>query len=85
MEGYAVTKKRNCQEYNEALVKRGEIYLTLDFLKSWGQDLEELNPGKLGRKFAYPWSFIELLMLIHAIFHLPYRHHLEGFLRKLWS
>jgi len=34
MEGYAVTKKRNCEEYNEALVKRGEIELTLDFLKS---------------------------------------------------
>ena len=82
MEGYAVTKKRNWQEYNEALVKRGEMYLTFDFLESWERDLEELNRGKLGRKFAYPWSFIELLMLIHVIFHLPYRQ-LEGFLRKL--
>jgi len=58
------------------------MYLTFDFLESWGRDLEKLNRGKLGRKFAYPWSFIELLMMIHVIFHLPYRQ-LEGFLRKL--
>jgi hypothetical protein len=44
--------------------------------------LEKLNRDKLKRKFAYPWSFIELLMMIHVIFHLPYRQ-LEGFLRKL--
>ena len=58
------------------------MYLTFDFLESWERDLEELNRGKLGRRFAYPWAFIELLMLIHVIFHLPYRQ-LEGFLRKL--
>ena len=44
--------------------------------------MEKLNRGKLGRRFAYPWAFIELLMMIHVIFHLPYRQ-LEGFLRKL--
>lgn len=69
-------KKRN------SFVKRGEMYLTFDFLESWERDLEELNQDKLGRRYAYPWSFIELLMLIHVIFHLPY-HQLEGFLRKL--
>jgi hypothetical protein len=58
------------------------MYLTFGFLESWERDLEELNRGKLGRKFAYPWSFIKLLMMIHVIFHLPYRQ-LEGFLRKL--
>jgi len=82
MKGYEASKGRNWQEYNESLVKRGEMYLTFDFLESWGRDLEKLNRGKLGRKFAYPWSFIELLMMIHVIFHLPYRQ-LEGFLRKL--
>jgi hypothetical protein len=82
MKGKEAAKGRNWQEYNESLVKRGEMYLTFNFLESWGRDLEKLNRGKLGRRFAYPWSFIELLMLIHVIFHLPYRQ-LEGFLRKL--
>jgi hypothetical protein len=82
MKGKGESKGRNWQEYNESLVKRGEMYLTFDFLESWERDLEELNRGKLGRRFAYPWAFIEFLMLIHVIFHLPYRQ-LEGFLRKL--
>jgi hypothetical protein len=82
MKGDSASKKRNWQEYNESLVKRGEMYLTFDFLKSWDSDLAKLNLDKLGRRYAYPWSFIELLMLIHVIFHLPYRQ-LEGFLRKL--
>lgn len=58
------------------------MYLTFDFLESWEKDLEKLNQDKLGRRYVYPWSSIELLMLIHVIFHLPYRQ-LEGFLRKL--
>ena len=82
MKGNGEPKARNWQEYNESLVKRGEMYLTFSFLDSWGKDLEELNRGKLGRRFAYPWAFIELLMMIHVIFHLPYRQ-LESFLRKL--
>jgi len=82
MKGSGEPKAHDWQEYNESLVKRGEMYLTFSFLDSWGKDLEELNRGKLGRRFAYPWAFIELLMMIHVIFHLPYRQ-LEGFLRKL--
>jgi len=82
MKGSCEPKSRNWREYNESLVKRGEMYLTFSFLESWGKDLEKLNRGKLGRRFAYPWAFIELLMMIHVIFHLPYRQ-LEGFLRKL--
>ena len=82
MKGSSEPKARNWQEYNESLVKRGEMYLTFSFLDSWEKDLEKLNRGKLERRFAYPWAFIELLMMIHVIFHLPYRQ-LEGFLRKL--
>ncbi len=82
MKGSSEPKARNWQEYNESLVKHGEMYLTFSFLDSWGKDLEKLNRGKLGRRFTYPWALIELLMIIHVIFHLPYRQ-LEGFLRKL--
>ena len=54
MKGDNASAGRNWQEYNEFLVKRGEMYLTFDFLDSWGRDLEKLNRDKLGRKFAYP-------------------------------
>jgi hypothetical protein len=82
MQGDVGSEGRDWREYNESLVKRGEMYLTFDFLENWDKDLEELNRGKLGRNYAYPWAFIELLMLIHVIFRLPYRQ-LEGFLRRL--
>lgn len=36
------------------------MYLTFDFLKSREKNLEKLNRDKLGRRYAYPWIFIEL-------------------------
>jgi hypothetical protein len=74
--------KRNWPEYNESLVKRGELYLTFTFLDNWDNDLEKINRDKLGRKFESPPAFIQFLMMVHVIFNLPYRQ-IEGFLRKL--
>jgi hypothetical protein len=51
MKGSSEPKSRDWQEYNESLVKRGEMYLTFDFLDSWERDLDKLNRGKLGRRF----------------------------------
>jgi hypothetical protein len=34
--------QRNWKEYNEKLVKRGEFYLSLDFVESWDEEFEEL-------------------------------------------
>jgi len=74
--------RRNWPEYNESLVKRGELYLTFTFLENWDLDLAKINQNKLGRKFESPPSFIQFLMMVHLIFKLPYRQ-IEGFLRKL--
>jgi len=57
---------RDWVNYNEALVKRGEILIDLDFLKNWNKELEEMNEGKRGWKYLYPWSFIRLLGFIHV-------------------
>jgi len=65
--------KRDWSSYNESLVRRGELYLTLDFLESWDRELDKLNHGKVGRRYELPWKFIKFLMLVHIIFHLPYR------------
>jgi len=74
-------KKRNWKEYNEKLVRRGEIYLSLDFLENWDEELEKMNKGKVGRPYLYPQTFMQFLAFIHVAF-LPLRQ-MEGFLRKL--
>ncbi|CAN5677161.1 IS5-like element IS903B family transposase [soil metagenome] len=60
-------------EYNESLVKRGEILLGFDVLENWDKELDDMNRGKIGEPFHYPDTFV--LMLGHAkvYFHLPYR------------
>jgi len=72
---------RDWKEYNEALVRRGEVLLDLSFLSSWSEELKAMNEGKEGARFRYPESFMRLLAVIHAYL-LPYRQ-LEGFVRAL--
>ena len=70
----------NWRNYNESLVKRGEVLLDFDVIDNWHAELEEMNEGKKGRKFVYPDSFIKLLGYMRAYFHLPYRQ-TEGIVR----
>ena len=74
-------KKRNWEEYNEKLVRRGELYISLDFLENWDEKLDKMNSGKVGRPYIYPQTFMQFLAFLHKAF-LPYRQ-LEGLLRKL--
>ena len=64
---------RNWKNYNESLVKRGEILLDFDVIDNWDSELSEMNKDKEGRKFVYPDSFIKLLGYMRAYFYLPYR------------
>ena len=73
---------RDWKRINEALVRRGELLLDLDFVKGWESELEAMNKGKEGARFRYPDSFIRLLVFMHMYLHLPYRQ-LEGFTRAL--
>lgn len=72
---------RNWREYNEALVRRGEILLDMDFIDSWPDELARMNEGKVGKPFEYPESFLAMLAVVHAYL-LPYRQ-LEGFTKAL--
>jgi IS5 family transposase len=74
--------KRDWREYNERLVKRGEMYLSLDFLESWADDVSDLNRGKVGSPFEYPESLMTFLGFIHVMLGVDYRG-LEGFVRGL--
>ena len=69
---------RDWKVINESLVKRGEFYLSLDFVKNWNYHLAKMNRGKHGRPFLYPEPFIQWM----AFLQMPYRQ-MEGFSRKL--
>ncbi len=71
----------NWRNYNESLVKRGEVLLDFDIIDNWNTELEEMNKDKEGRKFVYPDSLIKLLGYMRAYFHLPYRQ-TEGVVRE---
>ncbi|MFQ5888135.1 MAG: IS5 family transposase [Candidatus Hydrothermarchaeales archaeon] len=72
----------NWKEYNERLVRRGELLLDLEFLKTWEEDLEKMNSGKNGKPYKYPEEFIRFLGVLHVLFNLPFRQ-TEGFIRAL--
>ena len=74
-------QERNWREYNEKLVKRGEFYISLDFMERWDEELQEMNYKKRGRPYTFPESLMTFLAFIHVAF-LPFRQ-MEGFLRKL--
>jgi hypothetical protein len=59
--------RRNWKGYNEQLVRRGEILLDLDFLRSWNKELEEMNRDKLGRPYEYPASYSRFLSMIYLL------------------
>ncbi|MDI6903497.1 MAG: IS5 family transposase [Methanocellales archaeon] len=73
---------RNWAEYNERLVRRGELYLDLDFLRNWDREVSKMNRDKRGRPYEYPETFVRFMAFVHILFYLPYRQ-MEGFLRKL--
>lgn len=73
---------RNWGIYNEKLVKRGEFYLSFEFLENWDQELAIMNHRKRGKPFGYPEAFVQFSGLLHEFFHLPYRQ-LEGVLQGL--
>jgi hypothetical protein len=72
-------KKRDWKEYNEALVRRGELLFDTDFLSGWGEELRRMNEQKEGARYRYPSSLMSMLAAIH-VYLLPYRE-LEGFVR----
>lgn len=75
---YRVT---NWKQYNESLVRRGDITLwfSQDALASWEHANQEV---KVGRPFTYSDGAIECLLTLRELFRLPYRQ-TEGLGRAL--
>ena len=70
----------NWHNYNESLVRRGEVVLDFDVIDSWHNELDKMNDGKEGAFYRYPNSFVQLLGYMRVYFHLPYRQ-TEGIVR----
>ncbi|MEA3514346.1 MAG: IS5/IS1182 family transposase [Nanoarchaeota archaeon] len=56
--------KRNHKQYQAELLKRYEIYLDLDWVESWEDELKEMNKGKRGAPYQFPNSMIEFQALL---------------------
>lgn len=81
MQAKAQYRVTNWREYDRALVERGNLTVRFDeeFVK------EHWRPkatGKRGAPFVYSDQAIQVLLMMKAVFHLPYRA-LEGFARSL--
>ena len=74
--------KRNWPEYNEALVRRGELNLDPSVMEGWNGELKKLNDGKVGELYHYPESYIRFLTFVRLLFRMPYRQ-TEGGVRPL--
>jgi len=74
-------KVTNWREYNESLVRRGDItvWFDEDVLEAWEHDNAE---WKVGRPYTYSDRAIEALLTLRELFRLPYRQ-TEGLGRAL--
>jgi len=80
--GKKYVDKRDWHTYNEKLVRRGEAYVSLNFIDTWSKDVKKLNKRKVGAPFRYPDSLMVFLAYLHLLLHIDYRG-IEGFLRGL--
>jgi hypothetical protein len=64
--------------YNQSLIRRGEILLGFDVVNNWETELKEINKDKIGEPFHYPDTFLLLLGYAKVFFHIPYRQTKEG-------
>jgi hypothetical protein len=67
-------------QYNDRLVRRGEIFISVDLMENWNKELAVMNRQKRGRRFLFPDSFMKMLGYVRVYFGLPYRQ-TEGLVR----
>jgi hypothetical protein len=72
---------RNWSEYNAGLVKRGSLDRWIDegIARSWESQEET---GERGHPEVYKDSWIELILTVGMVYHLPLRA-LQGFVQSL--
>jgi len=72
----------NWHDYDEKLIRRGELILDLEFVSTYQSELDAMNRGKEGKPFKLTDSYIQFLAVVRYLYGMPYRQ-LEGFTRAL--
>lgn len=62
--GKVFIDKRDHKAYQDEILRRYGIYLDLEWVDSWEDELVEMNKGKLGKPYEYPHSMIEYQSLL---------------------
>ena len=70
----------DCKGFDESLIRRGELLLSLDLVDGYDRELEALNDGKPGRPFRLTTSYTEFVVVRRYLFSTLYRQ-VEGFTR----
>lgn len=58
--GKEFVDNRDWKVENERYAVRGEFLLDIDWMKNWDKELEEQNKDKVGARYVFPESLIEL-------------------------
>ncbi len=74
--------KRDWGRLNEQYVRRGEVAADLSWIRSWDEELNEMNSNKKGRPYRFPRSLVRFVRLLRDVWHLALRQ-AEGLLRAL--
>jgi len=69
-------------DYDEKLIRRGELILDLGFVRNYQAELDAMNRGKEGKPFRLTNSYVQFLAVVRYLYGMPYRQ-LEGFTRAL--
>ena len=70
----------NWHDYDEKLIRRGELILDLEFVRNYPSELDAMNRGKEGKPFKLTDSYVRFLAVVRYLYGMPYRQ-LEGFPR----
>jgi hypothetical protein len=60
--------ERNHKLYQEELIKRYELYLDLDWVANWEEELKQMNKNKKGSPYKFPDSMIEFQIYLSEKF-----------------
>ncbi len=72
----------NWHDYDERLIRRGELILDLGFISNYQSELDTMNRGKEGKHYKLTTSYVRFLAVVRYLYGMPYRQ-LEGFTRAL--
>ena len=73
---------KSWHDYNESLIERGRVLIDLDFIRSYNEDIKNMNKNKVGAPFRSSDNYIQFLAFLKIGFKIPYGP-VQGIVRGL--